>query len=36
VHFVDGKALSWYGPRIAEGVERFAALFARARVVETS
>jgi ABC-type Fe3+-hydroxamate transport system substrate-binding protein len=31
VHFVDGKALSWYGPRIADGLERFAALFASAR-----
>jgi ABC-type Fe3+-hydroxamate transport system substrate-binding protein len=30
VHFVDGKALSWYGPRIADGLERFAALFASA------
>lgn len=28
VHFVDGKALSWYGPRIADGLARFAALFA--------
>lgn len=31
VHFVDGKALSWYGPRIADGLARFAALFASAR-----
>lgn len=31
VHFVDGKALSWYGPRIADGLERFADLFASAR-----
>lgn len=31
VHFVDGKALSWYGPRIAAGLERFVALFASAR-----
>lgn len=30
VHFVDGKALSWYGPRIADGLARFAALFASA------
>ncbi len=28
VHFVDGKALSWYGPRIGAGVEHFATLFA--------
>ncbi len=28
VHFVDGKALSWYGPRIADGLAHFAALFA--------
>lgn len=27
VHFVDGKALSWYGPRIADGLARFAAIF---------
>lgn len=32
VHFVDGKALAWYGPRIADGLARFAALFASARV----
>ncbi len=31
VHFVDGKALAWYGPRIADAVARFAALFADAR-----
>jgi ABC-type Fe3+-hydroxamate transport system substrate-binding protein len=31
VHFVDGKALTWYGPRIAGGVEHFATLFAWAR-----
>jgi len=36
VHFVDGKALSWYGPRIADGLTRFAALFAAARGIETS
>lgn len=30
VHFVDGKALSWYGPRIADGLARFAAIFASA------
>lgn len=32
VHFVDGKALSWYGPRIADGLERFAAIFGNLRV----
>ena len=26
VHLVDGKLLSWYGPRIAEAVERLPAL----------
>jgi ABC-type Fe3+-hydroxamate transport system substrate-binding protein len=26
IHFVDGKALSWYGPRAAAGVRRIAAL----------
>jgi ABC-type Fe3+-hydroxamate transport system substrate-binding protein len=31
VHLVDGKALAWYGPRIADGVRTFAALFAAAR-----
>jgi ABC-type Fe3+-hydroxamate transport system substrate-binding protein len=31
VYFVDGKALSWYGPRIAAGLAGFAALFASAR-----
>jgi len=31
VHLVDGKALSWYGPRIADGVRAFAALFDAAR-----
>lgn len=31
VHFVDGKALAWYGPRIADGVERYAALLRNAR-----
>jgi ABC-type Fe3+-hydroxamate transport system substrate-binding protein len=31
VHFVDGKALAWYGPRIADGLARFAALFTSAR-----
>lgn len=31
VHFVDGKSLAWYGPRIAEGVATFAALFAATR-----
>lgn len=29
VHFVDGKALAWYGPRIADGLARFAAIFSR-------
>jgi ABC-type Fe3+-hydroxamate transport system substrate-binding protein len=28
VHLVDGKALAWYGPRIAAGVALFAELFA--------
>ena len=27
VHFVDGKALSWYGPRIADGIAAFNRLF---------
>jgi ABC-type Fe3+-hydroxamate transport system substrate-binding protein len=27
VHFVDGKALAWYGPRISAGLAAFAALF---------
>ncbi len=27
VHFVDGKALAWYGPRIAAGLARFAEIF---------
>ena len=31
VHFVDGKALSWYGPRSADGVATFAKIFASAR-----
>jgi ABC-type hemin transport system substrate-binding protein len=26
VHFVDGKALTWYGPRIGAGLAAFAAL----------
>jgi ABC-type Fe3+-hydroxamate transport system substrate-binding protein len=30
VHFVDGKALAWYGPRIADGLENFAAIFSSA------
>jgi ABC-type Fe3+-hydroxamate transport system substrate-binding protein len=30
VRFVDGKALSWYGPRIADAVETFARMFAAA------
>jgi ABC-type Fe3+-hydroxamate transport system substrate-binding protein len=36
VCFVDGKALSWYGPRIADGLVRFADLFASARGDKTS
>jgi ABC-type Fe3+-hydroxamate transport system substrate-binding protein len=36
VHFVDGKALSWYGPRIADGVARFAKIFSDARAAESS
>jgi ABC-type Fe3+-hydroxamate transport system substrate-binding protein len=36
VDFVDGKALAWYGPRIVDGLERFAALFAEARLDESS
>ena len=31
VHLVDGKALSWYGPRIAAGVRAFAVLLDAAR-----
>jgi ABC-type Fe3+-hydroxamate transport system substrate-binding protein len=31
VHFVDGKALAWYGPRIADAVEYYAQLFIRVR-----
>ncbi len=31
VHFVDGKALAWYGPRIADGLAAFNRLFALAR-----
>jgi ABC-type Fe3+-hydroxamate transport system substrate-binding protein len=27
IHLVDGKLLSWYGPRIAEAFERLPALF---------
>lgn len=34
VHFVDGKALSWYGPRIADGVARFAKIFSDVRAAE--
>jgi ABC-type Fe3+-hydroxamate transport system substrate-binding protein len=30
VHFVDGKALAWYGPRIADSLENFAAIFSSA------
>lgn len=36
VYFVDGKALSWYGPRIADGVARFAAIFSGVRGRERS
>jgi len=28
VHFVDGKLLTWYGPRIAEALEQLPALLA--------
>ena len=31
LHLVDGKALAWYGPRIADGLAKFAATFASAR-----
>jgi ABC-type Fe3+-hydroxamate transport system substrate-binding protein len=31
VHLVDGKALAWYGPRIAAAVASFAALLRAAR-----
>lgn len=31
VHLVDGKALGWYGPRTAAGVETFAALLGAVR-----
>jgi ABC-type Fe3+-hydroxamate transport system substrate-binding protein len=34
VYFVDGKALSWYGPRIADGVARFSKIFSDARAAE--
>jgi ABC-type Fe3+-hydroxamate transport system substrate-binding protein len=27
IHLVDGKLLSWYGPRIAEALDRLPALF---------
>lgn len=30
VHFVDGKSLSWYGPRMAGGLEQFVALLGAA------
>ncbi len=30
VRFVDGKALSWYGLRIADAIETFARVFATA------
>jgi peptide-methionine (S)-S-oxide reductase len=30
-HLVDGKALSWYGPRIADGLATFAALLRAVR-----
>jgi ABC-type Fe3+-hydroxamate transport system substrate-binding protein len=32
VRFIDGKALSWYGLRIADAVETFARVFAAAAV----
>jgi ABC-type Fe3+-hydroxamate transport system substrate-binding protein len=32
VRFVDGKALAWYGLRIADAVETFARLFRESRV----
>jgi ABC-type Fe3+-hydroxamate transport system substrate-binding protein len=28
LHFVDGKLLSWYGPRIGEALERLPPLLA--------
>jgi len=28
IHLVDGKLLSWYGPRIAEALEVLPPLFA--------
>jgi ABC-type Fe3+-hydroxamate transport system substrate-binding protein len=31
VHFVDGKAITWYGPRLADGLASMAAIFAAAR-----
>lgn len=30
IHVVDGRLLSWYGPRIAEALERLPALLSRA------
>jgi ABC-type Fe3+-hydroxamate transport system substrate-binding protein len=31
IHFVDGKLLSWYGPRIGEALERLPPLLAGSR-----
>jgi ABC-type Fe3+-hydroxamate transport system substrate-binding protein len=31
IHFVDGKALTWYGPRTSAALRSFAALFDTAR-----
>jgi len=36
VHLVDGKALAWYGPRIAAGVALFAELFAACAIAASS
>ena len=27
IHLIDGKLISWYGPRIAEALDRLPALF---------
>ncbi len=35
VHLVDGKALTWYGPRTATAIQYFAGLFDTARVQGT-
>ena len=34
IHLVDGKLLSWYGPRIAEALERLPALLSSAAEAE--